>query len=116
MNKNEAHKALLLFRQLKQNDIEPNNLTFPFIAKACAKLSDLIYFQMIHGHIVKSPFWSDILVQTTMVDMYVKGNRLDCGFNIFDEMPYRDVASWNAMLVGFAQMGFLKKYCVFFII
>ncbi|KAL9459203.1 hypothetical protein AB3S75_002565 [Citrus x aurantiifolia] len=56
VNKNEAHKALLLFRQMKQNDIEPNNLTFPFIAKACAKLSDLIYSQMIHGHIVKSPF------------------------------------------------------------
>ncbi|KAH9718382.1 pentatricopeptide repeat-containing protein [Citrus sinensis] len=61
---------------MKQNDIEPNNLTFPFIAKACAKLSDLIYSQMIHGHVVKSPF---------------------------------DVASWNAMLVGFAQMGFLEK-------
>ncbi|ESR41307.1 hypothetical protein CICLE_v10027134mg [Citrus x clementina] len=95
VNKNEAHKTLLLFRQMKQNDIEPNNLTFPFIAKACAKLSDLIYSQMIHGHIVKSPF--------------VKCDRLDCAYKIFDEMAVRDVASWNAMLVGFAQMGFLEN-------
>lgn len=114
MNKNQAHNALLLFRQMKQDDIEPNNLTFPFVAKACAKLSDFIYSQMIHTHIMKSPFWSDIFVQTTMVDMYVKCDRLDCAYDVFDEMPYRDVASWNAMLVGFAQMGFLEKVLVLF--
>ncbi|KAL9462115.1 hypothetical protein AB3S75_000168 [Citrus x aurantiifolia] len=115
VDKNEAHKALLLFRRMKKNDIEPNNLTFPFIAKACAKLSDFLYSQLIHGHIVKSPFWSDIFVQTTMVDMYAKCDRLDCAYKLFDEMPDRDVASWNAMLVGFAQMGFLEKVlCLFY--
>ncbi|XP_044478319.1 pentatricopeptide repeat-containing protein At4g19191, mitochondrial-like [Mangifera indica] len=109
VSKHHAHQALLLFRQMKQNDVVPNNFTFPFIVKACAQLSNLRYSQMIHTHIIKSPFWPDIYVQTTMVDMFVKCSRLDYACNVFDEMPQRDVASWNALLLGFAQKGFVGK-------
>ena len=50
-----------------------------------------------------------------MVNMYAKCDRLDCAYKLFDKMPDRDVASWNAMLVGFAQMGFLEKVlCLFY--
>ncbi|TXG60576.1 hypothetical protein EZV62_015149 [Acer yangbiense] len=114
VNKNHPRKALLLFRQMKQNAIEPDNFTFPFVAKACAKLSDPKYSQMIHTHIVKSPFFADIFVETTVVDMYVKSRRIDCAYRVFDEMRERDVTSWNAMLVGFVQMGFFDRVCGLF--
>ncbi|KAK1592720.1 hypothetical protein Q3G72_029208 [Acer saccharum] len=114
VNKNQPRKALLLFRQMKQNAIEPDNFTFPFVAKACAKLSDPKYSQMIHTHIVKSPFFADIFVETTVVDMYVKSRRIDCAYRVFDEMRERDVTSWNAMLVGFVQMGFFDRVCGLF--
>ncbi|KAL5751695.1 hypothetical protein ACOSP7_021868 [Xanthoceras sorbifolium] len=109
VNKNHPQKALLLFRQMKQNAIEPDNFTFPFLAKACAKLSDPKYSQAIHTHIVKSPFCADIIVETSVVDMYVKCGRIDCAYRVFGGMRERDVTSWNVMLVGFAQMGFLDK-------
>ncbi|KAG8364354.1 hypothetical protein BUALT_Bualt19G0120100 [Buddleja alternifolia] len=83
----------------------PNNFTFSLIAKACAKLSDLKLAQIIHAHVVKTPHSSDIYVQTAMVDMYVKCSNLECGHHLFDEMPDRDVSSWNAVIMGFAQMG-----------
>ncbi|XP_031281449.1 pentatricopeptide repeat-containing protein At4g19191, mitochondrial isoform X1 [Pistacia vera] len=109
VSKHNPNQALLLFRQMKQNDIVPNNFIFIFIAKACAQLSNLKYSQMIHTHTVKSPFGSHIYVQTTMVDMYVKCDQLDYACSLFDEMTERDVASWNAMLVGFAQKGFVNE-------
>ncbi|KAF2293111.1 hypothetical protein GH714_036909 [Hevea brasiliensis] len=109
VNENNAHKALYLFRQMKQNGLEPNNLTFPFVSKACAKVSNLEYSQVIHTHIIKSPFYSNVFVQTAMLDMYVKCNQLDMAYNLFVKMPKRDVASWNVMLVGFAQLGFPDK-------
>ncbi|CAI9758292.1 unnamed protein product [Fraxinus pennsylvanica] len=81
VNQGHAQKALLLFRQLKQNSyVQPNNLTFPFIAKACAKLSKLKYSQMIHANVAKSPFCSDVYVQTALVDIVsclFKGLRMD---------------------------------------
>lgn len=109
VNQGNAHKALTLFCQMKQNGMEPNNWTFPFIVKACAKLSNLKYSQLIHTHVVKSPFGSNIFVQTAMVDMYAKCNQLDDAYNLFVRMPVRDIASWNAMIVGIAQSGFLDR-------
>ncbi|XP_022724665.1 pentatricopeptide repeat-containing protein At4g19191, mitochondrial isoform X1 [Durio zibethinus] len=109
VNQNSAHKALLLFRQMKQKGLEPNNLTFPFIAKACAKISNLKYSQTLHNQILKSPFGSDIFVQTALVDMYIKCDQVDYACKTFERMPERDLAAWNAMLIGFAKLGFLDK-------
>ncbi|KAG8373265.1 hypothetical protein BUALT_Bualt11G0005900 [Buddleja alternifolia] len=107
LNRGDARKTLLLFRQMKQQHSHehPNNFIFPLIAKACAKLSDLKLAQIIHARVVKTPHSSDIYVQTAMVDMYVKCSNLECGHHLFDEMPDRDVSSWNAVIMGFAQMG-----------
>ncbi|GFQ02662.1 pentatricopeptide repeat-containing protein at4g19191 mitochondrial [Phtheirospermum japonicum] len=106
VNHIDYQKALLLFRQLKLHSNEPpNNFTFPFIAKACAKLSNLKFSQIIHAHVVKSPFSSDIYVQTALFNAYAKCNHLECAHQLFDEMPVRDIASWNAIIVGFSQVG-----------
>lgn len=94
--------------------MQPNYLTFPFIAKACARLSDLRFSRIIHAHIVKSPYSSDIYVQTALVDMYVKCCHLECAHQLFDEMSVRDVASWNVMVVGFAQMGVSDRVSLLF--
>ncbi|KAK9285920.1 hypothetical protein L1049_025121 [Liquidambar formosana] len=114
LNQGYTQKSLLLFRQMKQMGLEPDHLTFPFVAKACGKLSNLSYSQIVHTHVVKSPFQSDIFVQTAMVDMYVKCKHLECAFNLFERMPVRDVASWNAMLMGFAQSGRIDRVSILF--
>lgn len=105
----QSHKSLLLFRQMKQKGVEPNHLTFPFIAKACGKLFNLHNSQIIHTHVVKSPYQSDIYVQTALVDMYVKCSRIDYAYNLFERMSERDIASWNVIIVGFSQLGFLDR-------
>ncbi|XP_042496543.1 pentatricopeptide repeat-containing protein At4g19191, mitochondrial-like [Macadamia integrifolia] len=104
-----SYKALLLFCQMKQSGLEPDNLTFPFVAKACAKLSNLNYSEIIHSHVVKSPFGSDIFVQSAMVKMYIKCGELDSACCLFEEMPENDVASWNTIIMGFAQSGLLGR-------
>ncbi|XP_051114914.1 pentatricopeptide repeat-containing protein At4g19191, mitochondrial [Andrographis paniculata] len=102
----DAANALVIFRHLKQQSYaKPNNFTFPVIAKACGKLSDLQASRMIHADVVKTPYSSDIYVQTALVDAYAKCTNLDCALRLFDEMSHRDVASWNAIVVGYAQIG-----------
>lgn len=109
VNQESAQKALLLFCQMKQKGLEPNNLTFPFVAKACAKLSDLKCSQSVHSQILKSPFGNNIFIQTAVVDMYIKCDKVDYAYKVFERMPERDLAAWNAMLLGFAQLGFLAE-------
>ncbi|KAL7192520.1 hypothetical protein ACSBR2_024368 [Camellia fascicularis] len=117
VNQGQALKALVLFRQMKLNNnngLQPNHLIFPLLAKACGKLSSLRYSQVFHTHVLKSPFHSDLYVLTSLVDMYVKCNRLDYAYNLFERMSERDVTSWNAMLVGFAQLGLVDKFAILF--
>lgn len=110
VNNGDFRKALLLFAELKkQSHLHPDNLTFPFVAKACAKLSDLKLSRTIHAHIVKTPYCSDAYVHTALVDMYAKCGRLGCAHQVFDEMPVRDVTSWNALVVGFARAGVFDR-------
>ncbi|XP_062098447.1 pentatricopeptide repeat-containing protein At4g19191, mitochondrial isoform X2 [Humulus lupulus] len=115
VNQGHSHKALILYRQMKQNGVEPNNFTFPFVAKACSKLSYIRLSQMVHTHVVKSSFQLDVFVQTAVVDMYVKCSQFGVAYTVFEKMTMRDVAAWNSMIVGFAQSGFLDKVlCLFF--
>ncbi|KAK9949733.1 hypothetical protein M0R45_005250 [Rubus argutus] len=49
VNQSHPPKSPPLFRQDETNGLEPNNFTFPLLAKACAKLSNLKLSQ-IHSH------------------------------------------------------------------
>ncbi|OMO82019.1 hypothetical protein CCACVL1_12113 [Corchorus capsularis] len=46
--------------------------------------------------------------------MYIKCDQVNSAYKAFERMPQRDVAAWNAMLIGFSQLGFLDKaFCLF---
>ncbi|CAL9226044.1 unnamed protein product [Arabidopsis halleri] len=109
VNRNDPVESLLLFREMKRGGFEPNNFTFPFVAKACARLADIGCCEMVHTHLIKSPFWSDVFVGTATVDMFVKCNSLDYAAKVFERMPARDATTWNAMLSGFCQSGHMDK-------
>ncbi|XP_050207353.1 pentatricopeptide repeat-containing protein At4g19191, mitochondrial-like [Mercurialis annua] len=109
VNQDNPQKALTLFRELKQLGLQPNNLTFPFLSKACAKLSSLGHSKIIHTHVIKSPFHFNVFVQTALVDMYMKCHQVELAYKVFVKMPERDVAAWNVMLLGFSQLGFSDR-------
>ncbi|XP_010270718.1 PREDICTED: pentatricopeptide repeat-containing protein At4g21065-like isoform X1 [Nelumbo nucifera] len=69
----------------------------------------------IHSFLIKSGFESDIFVSTAMIDVYAK-----CGFmfsarRVFDEIPERNLISWNSMMRGHAQNGDAKKSMQLFV-
>ncbi|KAL9691064.1 hypothetical protein QQ045_011481 [Rhodiola kirilowii] len=105
VNKGNVQTAQYLFRQMKRTGLQPDNLTFPFVIKSCAKLLNGFISSMVHAHVAKSPLQSDIYVQTALVDMYVKCSWTGSAYKVFDEMSVRDVTAWNAMATGLVQVG-----------
>ncbi|OEL13942.1 Pentatricopeptide repeat-containing protein [Dichanthelium oligosanthes] len=59
----------------------------------------------LHAEALKSAFASDLLVGTTLVSMYCKCGALADARRAFDEMPDRNVVSYNALLSGYAAAG-----------
>jgi len=51
----------------------------------------------------------DVVVATTLKDMYAKCGSIDKARELFGMMPQRNVTSWNAMIARYEQNGFFDK-------
>ncbi|CAN8290052.1 unnamed protein product [Cochlearia groenlandica] len=77
-------------------------LTCSFTLKACARALCSSATAQLHSQISRRGFSADSLLCTTLLDAYSKNGDLVSAQKLFDEMPVRDVASWNALIAGFA--------------
>eukprot|EP01018_Ginkgo_biloba_P020807 Gb_00199 [translate_table: standard] len=98
-------EAITLYYQMQRAGVKPDNFTFPFVLKACAEISALQEGKEIHDDIIRTGFELDVFVGNSLVTMYAKCGSIDLARQLFDKMSNRDVVSWNAMIVGFAQNG-----------
>ncbi|KAI3863304.1 hypothetical protein MKW92_019786 [Papaver armeniacum] len=99
-------QSIMLYRSmLIEGCVAPDKHTFPFVLKACAFLAALCEGQQIHGHVLKTGFGSDKYVNNSLIHFYVSCGCLDLSVKVFEEMPERNLVSWNAMIDAFVQSG-----------
>lgn len=60
--------------------------------------------RQIHAQtILVGGFNSDLFVNNTLIDLYVRCECLNDARKVFDEMPERDVISWTSLIVAYAK-------------
>ncbi|XP_010274289.1 PREDICTED: pentatricopeptide repeat-containing protein At3g18970 [Nelumbo nucifera] len=97
-------KAIVLFADATTNkDLVFDSYTYVYALGACARSSSsaLLEGKQIHARIVKGGFTSDLIVQTTGMHFYARNGDISSARQMFDEMPLRSSASWNAMIMGY---------------
>ncbi|KAJ7290872.1 hypothetical protein O6H91_04G032800 [Diphasiastrum complanatum] len=102
-------EALALYEQMKQEGVQPNNVTYVVLLKACASTAALEVGKQLHSDIIKRGFESDVIVGSTLVDMYAKCMCIENARQVFNSMHERNVVSWNAIISGYAQQGLGKE-------
>ncbi|KAG4984795.1 hypothetical protein GLYMA_12G001100v4 [Glycine max] len=101
--------ALNLYREMRDNNISPDQATFVTVLQACALLSSLHDGREIHSLIFHTGFDLDELTSSALVDMYAKCGDVKSSVQVFEELATKkDVISWNSMIVGFAKNGYAK--------
>ncbi|CAK9193543.1 unnamed protein product [Sphagnum troendelagicum] len=105
----EALKALELFRQMQQEGVQPNYVTFVGVLNACASVIALEEGRHVHQQIIQSGLESDVFVGSSLVDMYAKCGRIEDAWKVFHKMPSRDVVTWNAVVLGHVKCGHEQK-------
>lgn len=98
-------EALKLYQEMRQDGIEPTNVVFASLLKACSSIAALEEGKMVHSHIKESGFESDVFVGSALIDMYSKCGSLDTAYSVFRNLPNRNVVAWNALLRGHIQQG-----------
>lgn len=96
-------KAIAWYKTMCGSPHNVDALSCSFTLKACARALARTEARQIHSQILRSGFGVDVLLQTTLLDVYAKVGDLDCAEKVFDEMGMRDIASWNALIAGLAQ-------------
>ncbi|KAK6155053.1 hypothetical protein DH2020_009301 [Rehmannia glutinosa] len=104
----EPGKAFEVFCEMRWSGILPDNYTYLFLLKACSGLKSV---KMIHAHLEKYNFYSDLFVPNSLIDAYSK-----CGLMgvreakmVFDVMVERDLVTYNSMISGLVKAGELKE-------
>ncbi|XP_068656296.1 pentatricopeptide repeat-containing protein At4g16835, mitochondrial [Aristolochia californica] len=105
----QGEDALKLFKMMIEFCVRPNPSTFSSVLLACSELSAVTLGKQIHQFIYKSPLYLNTTCGTSLLSMYCKFGVLQDASKMFEEMPRRDVVTWNAMISGFAQHGIGKK-------
>ncbi|KAB2635124.1 pentatricopeptide repeat-containing protein [Pyrus ussuriensis x Pyrus communis] len=97
-------QALLLYTRIRRQGIYILGV-LPLILKACASVSCVNRGKALHAESIKSGMNSDVLVGTSLVDMYAKCGQVFESRKVFDYMPERNVVTWNAMIGGYLRSG-----------
>ncbi|GLU09255.1 hypothetical protein SLE2022_261250 [Rubroshorea leprosula] len=82
--------------------LQPDFHTFPPVLKACRNLLDGM---RIHCLVLKLGFEWDVFVAASLTHMYTRFGLVGFARKLFDDMPVRDMGSWNAMISGCCQNG-----------
>uniref|UniRef100_A0A6N2MVD1 DYW domain-containing protein n=1 Tax=Salix viminalis TaxID=40686 RepID=A0A6N2MVD1_SALVM len=96
-------EALLVYVEMLWNCMEPGNFAFSTALKACADLKELWVGRGVHAQVVKSSEGPDQVVNNSLLRLYTQCECFDEVLKVFDQMPERNIASWNSLISGFVK-------------
>lgn len=110
-----ANEVLTLFREMSMEDegarrVDPDAFTMVGLLTACVELGALALGKRVHVYLVKAGLNRNSHVGNALIDLYAKCGLFDEAYKVFDEMGrYRNVVSWNSLIVGLALNGYGKQ-------
>ncbi|KAJ8750220.1 hypothetical protein K2173_014135 [Erythroxylum novogranatense] len=101
----DVRKALVLCKAMQIEGIRPNSVTIASLLSACASLKYLNDGRCLHGWVMRQKLDSEVVVETSLIDMYAKCNCVEVSFGVFARTSRKRAAPWSAMLSGYNYNG-----------
>ncbi|KAL3641968.1 hypothetical protein CASFOL_012783 [Castilleja foliolosa] len=103
------NEALDLFEEMRRMKINPDTSTLLSVLSACAHTGGIETGDWVRAWIGENGLDSNTQLVNAMIDMYAKCGDLGVARKLFDEMPDRDLVSWNVMIGGYTHMSEYKN-------
>ncbi|KAI5080344.1 hypothetical protein GOP47_0005823 [Adiantum capillus-veneris] len=101
----KGKEALQCYQQMQQDGICPSAVSFVYALKACGSLMNIEKGREIHAEISNRRLDKDMLVGSSLVDMYSKCGALELAQEVFDNLSAYDVVSWTSLIGGYTNLG-----------
>ncbi|XP_034206956.1 pentatricopeptide repeat-containing protein At1g25360-like [Prunus dulcis] len=115
---NSFQEALLLFRKMRLLGIHQDEFTYTSVISTCANNGLFQLGKQVHAYILRTEAKPTVdfslSVNNTLLTLYYKCGKLDEAQYIFNNMPVKDLVSWNAILSGYVSAGRIQEAKSFF--
>ncbi|KAL3620682.1 hypothetical protein CASFOL_035594 [Castilleja foliolosa] len=102
-------EALELFHCMLREGVKPDETTLVSVLSACTHLAALDQGKWLDAYIRKNGMKVNIILGTTLINMYMKCGSVENAMDIFEGMEERGVSSYNALILGLAMNGHIEK-------
>ncbi|KAL6520401.1 hypothetical protein OROMI_032581 [Orobanche minor] len=97
--------AISLYAKMEKVFLQPDHYTFPFLIKACTRLSWINTGSAIHGKVTKHGFEWNKFARNAIIYFHANCGEIKVASTLFDESARNDVVAWSALTAGYARRG-----------
>ncbi|XP_047067455.1 putative pentatricopeptide repeat-containing protein At3g25060, mitochondrial [Lolium rigidum] len=104
-NAGQPVEAIEIYRRMRDGGLNADEVVMVGVIKACAATGDVRMGASAHGYLLRHGMRMDVVISTSLVDMYAKNGLFDQARRLFELTTSRNIVSWNALISQFAQSG-----------
>ncbi|KAG6425601.1 hypothetical protein SASPL_116043 [Salvia splendens] len=113
LGRHNHREVLGSFNEMRAAGVEMNAYSFSCLIKSLGGNRALRQGLKTHGLLIKNGFLEDVIVRTSLIDMYFKCGKVKLACSVFEEVEERDVVMWGAMIAGFAHNKLQREALVY---
>ncbi|XP_022881001.1 pentatricopeptide repeat-containing protein At3g20730-like [Olea europaea var. sylvestris] len=98
-------KSLYFYNQMVSEGIVENPSTFSSVLSVCCNAGLYREGLVVHCRAIILGLSMNIYISSVLADLYMKMGVLDIALKLFNNLPERNLATWNVILRGFCDMG-----------
>ncbi|KAK9933292.1 hypothetical protein M0R45_020493 [Rubus argutus] len=97
--------AFHLFEEMKNSDVEPDEMILSTILSACGRAGKLTYGKAIHDFIEENDMVVDSHLLSALIAMYTGSGSMDLAQQLFDKTSPKNLVVATAMVSGYSKLG-----------
>ncbi|ERM98117.1 hypothetical protein AMTR_s00095p00039180 [Amborella trichopoda] len=105
-------QAFQIFRQIMSSPFSrPARASLVALLTAVGNSKTPKHGELIHGLIVKTGFRDEVMIENSLVRMYLRVGSMWDAFNITDDYQTQNVMAWTSLISGYADHGWFEEAC-----